>query len=160
MSEPSLDDALRWVRSRQVGPDPTLGAELQAAGREDYDYRARAVFEAFRTPAGQVALETLLRLTLLRAPVDHRLASDGEYLRFAQLRQGQNQAAAALLKYFDHGQTLEADRRAPAAPTDELDPGDVLAGRRSYGLADAGEPSGDAGWLDWFSGGPGLAVTA
>jgi hypothetical protein len=158
MSEPSIEDAMRWLSAGQIAPDGTLRAEVQSAGQDDYDYRARCVYEAFRSEAGRVALETLLKVTLFRAPVDHRLPSEGEYLRFAQLRQGQNQAAAALLAYFDHGQSLERPRASAPLPTDDA-ASDLLAGRRSYGSAadDAGDP---ASWLDWFDGGPGVAVTA
>lgn len=146
-AEPSLQDALGWMRGGALGGDPGVKAALDA-GQEAFDYRAKAVREALRTEAGQVLMEVLLDLTIRRAPVDHSLPTETEYLRYAQLRQGQNQVLAGVLTYYDRAETLEKARHAPAPVSDDAP--DLLAGdgerrRRNDG---GGDDDGGLGWLD------------
>jgi hypothetical protein len=154
-TEPSLDHAFAWLRAQQIAPDPL--AMRQARADPDYDRRARAVRDVFRTPAGELALETILQATIFRAPVDHRLPTETEYLRYAQLRTGQNQAAATILAYIAHAKQLEKDDHAPADVS--VDPSDVLAGGRAYGGASAGAEPEPGSWLDFLADGdPASAV--
>lgn len=146
--EPSIEDAFAWLSAGMVAPDPELqlGRALKS---EDYDYRARCMREAFRGEAGEVALETILKISLFRAPVDHRLPTETEYLRHAQLRQGQNQIASAILAYIRHAEKLDKEPDHAPAPISTDEPPDLEPGR--YG------GSRDADW--WADDGPGVAVT-
>lgn len=155
-TEPTLDDALAWMRAGQIAPDAAALA-AQRAQAEDFDYRAKAMHEAFRTPAGEIALETILRATLFRSPVDHRLATDTEYLRHAQLRQGQNQAVAMILAYLDHARDLESRHASASVPADPSDDGagGSADGRRAAGAYASAD---DLAWLDGTD--DGVAVTA
>lgn len=153
-TEPSLDHAFAWLRAQQIAPDPAT--MRQARADPDYDRRARAVRDVFRTPAGELALETILQATLFRPPVDHRLPTETEYLRYAQLRAGQNQAAATILAYIAHAKHLEKADHAPA-PIPPEDTPDLLAGGRGYRRDDDGSEPG--GWLDLLvDGDPDTAV--
>ena len=154
-----LADAWSWLNSGALAPDPTLAAEQLAD--PDHDYRAKVIRDVFRSEAGRAALETLAKLTVGRAPVDHRYPTETEYLRYAQLRQGQNQVFAAILAYIRHAEQLETKPHAPAPVSDDapdLRAGGA-AGRRS-GDAAAGGPGDDpASWLTFLDTENDAAVT-
>lgn len=152
---PTADNAMDWLRSGALAPEE--GVDPRAGGgSEEKDYRARCMREAFRSEAGQVALDTILQMSLFRPPVDHRLPNGETYLRFAQNREGQNQLAAGVLAYLDHADQLERSDRAPAPVSTE--PPDLLTGRR--GREPAGGAGGEPDPTDWWNWGssPGAAV--
>lgn len=142
--DPTLQDAMAWMRGGALAQDPAV-ASLLEADRHRRDYVARAVREAFRTEAGQQALEFIMDVTVRRAPVDHRLPTDGEYLRHAQLRLGQNQVLAAILATIDHADRLEAKRHAPAPVPDPAP--DLLAGGAGGDGRPAGAEPDPGAWL-------------
>lgn len=90
-----LDEVCAWVRGGSVAPD---SAHLTDTVMAD---DARLLGEAFTGEDGRRRLMIFARLTVLRPPVDHRLAGDGERLAYAQLRQGQDSIFAALVRYLD-----------------------------------------------------------
>ena len=99
---PAIERALTWLRAGHLGQPDMAGQE------PDRDRRAREILAACQAFPG--VMETVLAMTIERPPVDHRLP-EGEYLRYAQLREGQNQVAAGLLNYIDHALTLERTDR-------------------------------------------------
>lgn len=129
MSDPrTFDHALSWLRSGEISPDASLPADPER------DRRARELRWAFQKFPG--ALETILAMSLYRAPVDHRLTG-AEYRQHAQLRQGQNQLAAGILAYLDHAEALERkDHDDRSRRDDDGDHDD--GGSRGYdGFSDA-----------------------
>lgn len=157
-ADASWTDAMAWMRTGALGADPAVKAAIDA-GQDAFDDTAMAVHAALRSEAGQVLMEVLLDLTVRRAPVDHSLPSDSEYLRYAQLRMGQNQVLAGVLLYYDRAEQLEAQRHAPAPVPD--DPSDVLAGggRGERGPAAGGPGDDPTAWLDFASDASDAAVT-
>lgn len=131
----SLDHAMDWLRQGALAPDSDADPRRDDAA---FDARARLFAQVFRGRDGEVVLQTILDASLFRPPVDHRLPGEA-YLRYAQLREGQNQVAALILAYLDHARDLEGTLpHAPHADA-ERDP-DLFAGRA--GLADS------LGWSD------------
>ena len=152
----TLDHAMDWVRSGAVAPDAAVDPREQPRN-EALDRRAKAIQAAVNGDVGRILLDTLLDATLFRAPVDHRLQG-AEYLRHAQLRQGQNQVAALLLAYLDHAQKLDRSphgpERNPVSRAGRSDPdafGVALPSPGPDALADPDEPDPD-GWLDALAG--------
>ncbi len=133
-----LEHAMGWLAEGAIAPDADVDPR-GVIGNDDMNRRAEAMREAFRTPAGQLALETVLRMTLFRPPVDHRLQG-ALYRQFAQLREGQNQAAAGILAYLAHADQLEKARNdhrtrpEPRSLTDDA----AAALAVGTGLADLG----------------------
>ena len=160
------EHALKWLRDGEIAPDPKVDPR-QSPDNPELDRRAIALKSAFAGEQGRIALETILLISLFRAPVDHRLAG-AEYRQYAQLREGQNQLAAGILAYLEHADTLERkihDRRNPGPGGAEPGPGrPLIAGGLAVELARTREPpADDAGgsddWLDAAGGGPLVALS-
>ncbi len=118
----SLENALEWFRDG--GLSPAQDPRAQGAGAA-FDRRAMMFAQVFGDTPGQAVLHTILEASLFRAPVDHRLEGES-YLRFAQLREGQNQLAATILAYLDHARTLMEKpdvRSSPGPSSGPFDPG-------------------------------------
>jgi hypothetical protein len=94
---PTLEEALGWLASGEVAPDPNLKIDPKLAERAK---QVAACFHAFPE-----VLELIFDLTLRRSPVDHRLEG-AAYRQHAQLRMGQNQVAASLLEYLATAERL------------------------------------------------------
>jgi hypothetical protein len=143
---PEIAHALEWLRRGDVAADPAMVQKDDA-----FDRRARLFASVFGDAGGGAVLYTILEGTIFRAPVDHRLTGEA-YLRYAQLREGQNQVAAMILAYLEHFNTLENDNGGRHGPA---------SGRQQHGGPDAGSAPGDAGdtpggWSDIDA--PGIAV--
>ncbi|HZL00476.1 MAG TPA: hypothetical protein VFC47_11315 [Caulobacteraceae bacterium] len=110
----NLGHAMEWLRAGDL--DAGDGDPRGVIGDEALNRRARLFHAVFRTSDGQAVLQTILEASLFRAPVDHRLGPE-EYLRFAQIREGENKLAAVILAYIDHAEQLERhhdrDRTGP-----------------------------------------------
>ncbi len=158
MTHPTLDHARAWLRDGALAPDPATDPR-GLVGDDDKNRRARALKAAFAGEQGQLALETILMMSLYRSPVDHRLSA-GEYRQYAQLREGQNQLAAGILAYIEHADTLERthhDRRH-RSPEQPGPGGPLIAPDLAVTLARTVEPPGRGGGGpgfddDWFSDG-------
>lgn len=155
MTHQTLDHARTWLRDGALAPDAATDPR-GVVGDDDKNRRARAMKAAFAGEQGQLALETILAMSLFRSPVDHRLPA-GEYRQYAQLREGQNQLAAGILAYLEHADTLERTihdrhRRSPEQPGPG---GSLIAPELAVTLARTVEPAGLGGGIggsddDWF----------
>lgn len=148
-ASPNFEDALQWLRVGQVSPGEDL--DPRVVGDEAMNRRARLFKAVFASRDGELVLQTILEATLFRAPVDMRL--EGEpYLRHAQTRHGQNQAAAMILAYLDHADQLERRPADHETTVDDERRPDLFAGPGgaawTWPGADAGpsaDPDPDAG---------------
>ena len=149
MTRLTLDHALAWLRSGHIAPPE--GALSQNADTLDED--AKLFAQVFSGRAGERVLQRLLEATLFRPAVDHRLAGD-DYLRFAQLREGENGAAAVILAYLDRAEHLGRTDHAATRGT-PYGPGPIARFVDDAAQPAAGDPAGGpaAGWDD-----PGSAV--
>lgn len=145
---PNFDHAMDWLRAGdlapQAGQDPREAEGEQA--KLAMQRRAQAFKGVFGSPTGELVLQTILEASVFRAPVDHRLAA-GEYERFAQLRQGQNQLAATILAYLDHAENLE--RGTEDAMDIHGAPDDGPGGGSGERRGDGGDGDGSGGRGDW-----------
>lgn len=109
--------AQQWARSGHVKPPE--GFDPKAEGEDAFDRTAKLFRQVFGGQAGAAVLDLILTATLFRPPVDHRLRGE-DYLRFAQLREGENAAAAVILAYLNHAQDLEEipNARSGSSPPD------------------------------------------
>lgn len=108
MTRAVVEDALAWLRADDIG----MGEDLRR--RMSLDRHAAIFSQVFGDPAGQAVLQVILEASLFRSPVDHRLEGEA-YLRYAQLREGQNQLAAMILAYLEHFEKEKAHGR-PGSP--------------------------------------------
>lgn len=140
MITPSLDIVLDWLHAGAIAPDPRLPSDPEK------DRRAEEMRRCFELFPG--ALDTILRMTLFRPPVNAALETGAAYRQYAQLREGQNQIAAGILDYIDHAKSIERKiRDARSEPEPHAGPG-------------AFEPAPDpaAGPDPWPTDDPGIAV--
>ena len=141
MITPTLDIVLDWLRAGAIAPDPRLPVDPEKDRRSE---EMRRCFDLF--PG---ALDTILRMTLFRPPVNAALETAAAYRQYAQLREGQNQIAAGILDYIDHAKSLERKTR-----DDPPDPS-------LFGGPGAFEPDADTAALAdlWPTADPGIAVS-
>jgi hypothetical protein len=104
---PLLTEIIAWVRSQTIEPPDSLAPE--DARRRDAATAARVLDD----PANADFVELLAKLTVLRPPLDHRLAGPASH-DYAQRRTGENGVFGALIFYRDlHAklQRTDHDRR-------------------------------------------------
>ncbi len=123
-----LENALAWIREGSLRPPE--GFDPAAKGEDAYDRASLLVQSVFQGGDGEAVLQLLLDATLFRPPVDHRLGQH-EYLRFAQLREGQNSAVAILLQYLDHAADLQRTETNARSQSDTAS-GGPFSGRPGF----------------------------
>lgn len=101
MTSPSIPEALAWLRSGELQVSPDLRKRI-APDDADFERRAMAIKTAFSGTQGELALQTILQMSVFRPQVDHRLETEAQYTRYAQHRAGQDSLATAILAYFNH----------------------------------------------------------
>lgn len=95
----SIAQALAWFQSGALRPGADMLGDSEEAA---IARRVHACFHMFPD-----VLQLIFRMTIFRPGVDHQLARGGPYENYAQLREGQDQVAAALLHYLDLHERLE-----------------------------------------------------
>jgi hypothetical protein len=115
----TADQAMEWLRTNHIAPDPE--ADPRAHMNAELDKNARMFAAVFMGHEGQAVLQLILEASLFRPPVDQRLRG-GEYRRYAQVREGQNQLAATILAYIDHAHTLKGTSHEQQRVTGGHDP--------------------------------------
>lgn len=122
---PRVEHGIAWLRQGAIATPE--GVDVAGGDREALDKLALQFVAVFGGHDGEIVLQTILDATLFRPPVNHTLPGD-EYLRFAQLREGENSAAALILFYLDHAAKLA---RTKTHGRSDPDPG-AFTGRPSF----------------------------
>lgn len=143
MTSQTLEHAMKWLREGALQP---IVEEGNHESPDAFDRLSLMFDRVFGSREGELVLQILLDVTLFRTPVDHRLGEGEAYLRFAQLRAGQNQLAATIVAYLTHAKTL---KEAPHERSDLSAGAPGEPGRAGYTRGPSGqwlaaEPTGDA----------------
>lgn len=103
MFKPDMNAIRDWVASGQMKSD--LDDATREALKETIPETLRAFSRLWASRDGQTVLAYLAEVAVLRPPVNHMLP-EGQYLRYAQLREGHQQLFATILECTALGDQL------------------------------------------------------